>query len=71
MATYLQGVQDYIPQIQPAQPDFNFYNTVLQTKQNQYDTNPEASPAPTAEGPEDKGAKCEASQITSCARQPI
>lgn len=39
MATYLQGVQDYIPQIQPAQPDFNFYNTVLQTKQNQYDTN--------------------------------
>jgi hypothetical protein len=39
MATYLQGVQDYIPQIQPAQPDFNFYNTVLATKQSQYDTN--------------------------------
>lgn len=39
MATYLQGVTDYIPQIQPFQPDYNFYMNVLQAKQNQYDTN--------------------------------
>jgi hypothetical protein len=39
MATYLQGVTDYIPQYQPFQPDLNFYGNVLQTKQTQYDTN--------------------------------
>ena len=39
MSTYLQGVTDYIPQIQPFQPDLNFYNTLLSTKQTQYDTN--------------------------------
>ena len=39
MATYLQGVTDYIPDYQPFQPDFNFYANVLQTKQNQYDKN--------------------------------
>ena len=39
MATYLQGVTDYIPDYQPFQPDFNFYANVLQTKQNQYDSN--------------------------------
>ena len=39
MATYLQGVTDYIPDYQPFQPDLNFYANVLQTKQNQYDTN--------------------------------
>jgi hypothetical protein len=39
MATYLQGVTDYIPDYQPFQPDLNFYNNVLQTKQTQYDTN--------------------------------
>jgi len=39
MATYLQGVTDYIPQFQPFQPDLNFYNNVLQTKQTQYDSN--------------------------------
>lgn len=38
MATYLQGVQDYIPQLQPFQPDLNLYANVLQTKQTQYDT---------------------------------
>jgi hypothetical protein len=38
MATYLQGVQDYIPQFQPYQPDLNLYANVLQTKQTQYDT---------------------------------
>jgi hypothetical protein len=39
MATYIQGVTDYIPQFQPFQPDYNFYSNVLQTKQTQYDTN--------------------------------
>lgn len=39
MATYLQGVTDYIPDYQPFQPDFNFYSNALQTKQNQFDTN--------------------------------
>jgi len=38
MATYLQGVQDYIPQFQPFQPDLNLYSNVLQTKQTEYDT---------------------------------
>lgn len=39
MATYLQGVTDYIPQFQPFQPDLNFYANVMQTKQTQYDNN--------------------------------
>lgn len=39
MATYLQNVTDFIPQLQPFQPDLNFYANVMQTKQTQYDTN--------------------------------
>jgi hypothetical protein len=39
MATYLQGVTDYLPQFQPYQPDLTFYNQVLNTKQTQYDSN--------------------------------
>ena len=39
MATYLQGVTDYIPDYQPFQPDFNFYSNLLQAKQTQYDSN--------------------------------
>lgn len=39
MATYIQGVTDYIPKIQPFRPDFNFYATALQTMQDKYDTN--------------------------------
>lgn len=39
MATYLQGVTDYIPDYQPFQPDLNFYSNVMQTKQTQYDSN--------------------------------
>ncbi len=39
MATYLQGVTDYIPQFQPFEPDLNFYDNVLRTKQTQYDSN--------------------------------
>jgi len=37
MATYLQGVTDYIPQLQAFRPDFNFYNKALQMKQSKYD----------------------------------
>ncbi len=36
MATYIQGITDYIPRLQPFKPDFNFYTNVLQTKEAQY-----------------------------------
>jgi len=39
MATYIQGLTDYIPQIQPFQPDYNFLSNVLQTRQSKYDAN--------------------------------
>ena len=38
MASYLQGTTDYIPQIQPFQPDYNFLGNVLQARQSKYDT---------------------------------
>lgn len=37
MASYLPNGQDFIPQIQPYRPDFNFYAGALQMKQGQYD----------------------------------
>lgn len=37
MATYINGVTDYIPQIQPFVPDYNFMSNILQTKQSKYD----------------------------------
>ena len=37
MATYITGVTDYIPQIQPWKPDYNLYQNVLERKQSQYD----------------------------------
>jgi hypothetical protein len=37
MATYLQGVTDYIPQIQPFTPDYNFYSGALNFKQSKHD----------------------------------
>jgi len=39
MSTYLQGVTDYIPEIQEFKPDFNFYNKSLQMRQSKYDAN--------------------------------
>ena len=39
MATYIQGVQAYMPQFQPYQPDLNFESNLLQQAQSQYDTN--------------------------------
>lgn len=37
MATYLPGVTDYIPQIQPFTPDYNFYAQSLQFSQGKAD----------------------------------
>ena len=37
MATYIPGVTDYIPQIQPFTPDYNFYSGVLDFKQGKQD----------------------------------
>jgi hypothetical protein len=37
MATYINGVTDYIPQIQSFQPDLNFYGNVMQTRQGRFD----------------------------------
>ena len=39
MSTYIPGVTDYIPQIQPFKPNLNFFAGALQMKQTQYDTN--------------------------------
>jgi hypothetical protein len=36
MATYIQGVTDYIPEIQPFQPDYNILAQALSTKEAQY-----------------------------------
>lgn len=37
MATYLQGVTDVIPAVQPWQPNFNFYQGMMERKQSKYD----------------------------------
>lgn len=39
MATYLQGVNDYISQVQPTAPNLAFDAQILQTKQAKYDAN--------------------------------
>lgn len=39
MASYLPGVQDYIPQFQPFSPDYNFLGNMLQNAQSKYDQN--------------------------------
>ena len=36
MSQYIQGVVDYVPMIQPFQPDLNFFQNVLQLKESQY-----------------------------------
>jgi len=38
MASYIQGETDYIPALQPFQPDYNFLGNVLQTRQSRYDS---------------------------------
>lgn len=37
MSTYIPGITDYIPQIQPFQPNYNFLGNILQTRQSRYD----------------------------------
>jgi hypothetical protein len=37
MATYIPGITDYIPQIQPFVPDYNFYSAALDFKQGKSD----------------------------------
>lgn len=39
MSTYIQGLTDYIPQIQPFKPDYNFLANTLQVRQGNYDKN--------------------------------
>lgn len=36
MSQYIQGIVDYVPQIQPFKPNLNFFQQVLQTKEAQY-----------------------------------
>lgn len=36
MSQYIQGIVDYIPQVQPYKPNLNFYQQVLETKNAQY-----------------------------------
>lgn len=38
MASYINGITDFIPSLVPFQPDFNYYANVLATKQQQFDT---------------------------------
>ena len=37
MASYIQGITDYVPQIQPFQPNYQFYSNALNIKQSKYD----------------------------------
>jgi hypothetical protein len=37
MTAFLQGISQFLPEIQPYQPDLNFFGNMLQTKQYQYD----------------------------------
>jgi len=37
MATYLKGVTDYIPEVQPFTPNYNLYGKVLSFKQGKFD----------------------------------
>lgn len=39
MSTYLQNGTDYIPNLQPFQPDYNFLGNMLQKRQGAYDSN--------------------------------
>jgi hypothetical protein len=40
MATYVQGIhQDYIPSLEPFNPDYKFLSNVLNVRQDRYDTN--------------------------------
>ena len=39
MATYIKGVTDYIPVLEPFKPDYKFLSDVLTVREDRYDTN--------------------------------
>lgn len=39
MATYIPGIESYVPVYEPFEPDFKFAQAVLSTRQDRYDTN--------------------------------
>ena len=39
MATYIRGVEDYVPSLEPFKPDYKFLSNVLDVRQDRYDTN--------------------------------
>tara|TARA_R110002020_G_scaffold36503_5_gene109854 strand:- start:59869 stop:63198 length:3330 start_codon:yes stop_codon:yes gene_type:complete len=39
MATYIPGVQDFVPQLEAFTPDYKFLSDVLETRQDRYTTN--------------------------------
>ena len=39
MATYIKGVEDYVPSLEPFRPDYKFLSNVLSVRQDRYDTN--------------------------------
>ena len=43
MATYLKGVNTYLPEIEPFTPDYKFLSAVIDTKTSKYDANFQAA----------------------------
>ena len=43
MATYVKGVETYLPDIKPFTPDYKFLSAVLETRTDKYDRNYKAS----------------------------
>ena len=43
MATYIKGVDTYLPDIKPFTPDYKFLSAVLQTRTDKYDANYKAT----------------------------
>ena len=43
MATYIKGVDTYLPEIKPFTPDYKFLSAVLQTRTDKYDANYKAT----------------------------
>jgi len=39
MATYIPGIKDYVPQLEPFTPDYKFLSDVLDKRQDRYDKN--------------------------------
>jgi len=43
MATYVPGSEQYLPDIKPFTPDYKFLSAVLDTRQDKYNTNWQAT----------------------------